>query len=61
MRYRLIKTILTNAQKLKSDRQNIFLTTSYNENYYKGMKRKLVERRIKRVEDIYVSSNMNKY
>lgn len=61
MRYRLIKTILTNAQKLKSDRQNILLLTNFNENYYKGMKRKLIERRIGRSEDIYVSTNMNRY
>lgn len=61
MRYRLIRTILTNAQKLKSDRQNVLLTTHFTQNYYKGMKRKLVDRRLKRIEDIHVMPSASTY
>lgn len=41
LRYRLLKTVLMNAQKLKYERHTILMSTSFDENYYKIMKRKL--------------------
>ena len=49
MRYRLLKIILNNAQKMKEEREKVLLNMTHDQHYYKVLKRKLFDKKRKKI------------